>query len=231
MLVFMDSRQKYLAKAREALRDATLQDFLDFLTVRRIAGGSATASFYKAFPGGRDELLDELANEAMPTGAGSSIPVTAETAARLMRLVSDLKDQKGEAIDELQEIALANFDGYFHSESTEVDDIVINLVVAAARRDPKARQRLSEYYGSITAEYVNVYSELLHAIDREPIESIGSLEDFATVITALFDGLAIRARMGADAKEILAAALLPVFAALTTKVGSPAPSPQDLLYR
>jgi hypothetical protein len=222
-----------LETARQLVREATFEDFLEFLTVREIAGSSATAQFYKAFPRGKSQLLEVLKNEAAPPEIGSSTPVSSETLLELMQLVSDLKDRKPEAIDGLRDVALKDFDGYFGSGENgagDVNDILCNLMAAAAREDPEAKDQLKSFYAELTKEYVAVYTPLLAAVDREPIEELESIERFAIVITALFDGLAMRERMGDPAKEVLAAALLPIVSALTVEKDSASPSDAELLY-
>lgn len=222
-----------MRRARDRVRKATFEDFLGFLTVREIAGGSATAQFYKAFPGGREELLKLLKDEAAPPEIGTSTPVSSETLLELMQLVSDLKDRKPEAIDGLRDIALKDFDGYFGPDENgagQASDILCNLMAAAARQDPKAKKQLKSFYEELTKEYVAVYTPLLAAVDREPIADLNSIERFAIVITALFDGLAMRERMGDPAKEILGAVLLPIVSALTVSKESSTPSDAELLY-
>jgi hypothetical protein len=223
-------QKQFLDKAKGLLREASADEFLGFLTVRKIAGGSATAQFYKAFPGGRDELLKQLWDEALPAESGEGTQVTTETVLRLMQLVSDLKDRKPEALDELRDVALEDFDGYFGSSSDETSDVLCNVLTATARHDRNASGQLLAYYRVLTSEYVGVYSMLLDAIGREPIESLGGVENFAMVITALFDGLAVQARLGQPAEEVLAATLLPIVAALTVPKEGPSPVPAELLY-
>lgn len=223
-------RKQFVDNARQLLRKASADEFLGFLTVRKIAGGSATAQFYKAFPGGRKELLKQLWDEALPAERGEGTQVTTETVLRLMQLVSDLKDRKPEALDELRDVALGDFDGHFGSSSDETSDVLCNVLTATARRDGDASAQLFAYYRALTSEYVGVYSMLLEAIGREPIESLGGVENFAMVITALFDGLAVQARLGQPAEDVLAAALLPVVSALTVPKDEPSPPPAELLY-
>jgi hypothetical protein len=50
------------------------------------------------------------------------------------------------------------------------------------------------------------------------------------VLTALFDGLAIRGRLGDPAEEVLAAAVLPIVAALTVSKERDARTALELLY-
>jgi hypothetical protein len=223
-------QKPFLDRARRLLREANADDFLGFLTVREIAGGSATAQFYKAFPNGREELLKKLRDEDLPAESGTATQVTTETVLRLMQLVSDLKDRKPEALEELRDIALGDFDGYFGSSSNETSDVLCNVLTATARHDPEASKQLLAYYRALTSEYAGVYSMLLDAIGREPIESLGGVENFSMVITALFDGLAVQARMGQPAEEVLAAALLPIVSALTVPKDEPSPAPPELLY-
>jgi hypothetical protein len=232
--------EKYLARAREALRTATLDDFLGFLTVRRFAGGSATARFYDAFPvvmsadgttrGGRSELLEMLKRESAPTEIETDAPVTTTTLLRLLKLISDLKDRNPTALDEMKAIALDDFDGYYGSPEEHPHDVMSNLMAAAARQDPEARERLAVYYRALTQAYVGTYEALLLAFDREPIDSIGSVDNLAIVITALYDGLAVRARVGEPARELLSNVLLPIVAALTVPVGKPSLSDAELLF-
>jgi hypothetical protein len=223
-------QEQFLDRARALLRDASAEDFLSFLTVREIAGGSATAQFYKAFPKGREQLLEQLWDEAAPAETGAATPVTTETVLRLGRMVSGLKDREPKALEELLAIALEDFDGYFGPGSDETSDIVCNLLIAAARRDPKAGEQILSYYQALMRDYVGVYGLLLDAVGREPIESLGGIENFAMVITALFDGLAVRARLGEPADEVLSAVLLPIIAVLTAPKGEAAPTPTELLY-
>jgi hypothetical protein len=234
-----DPKARYLQRAKTALRTAKLDDFLKFLTVRRFAGGSATARFYDAFPvprggdtGGRAELLELLKKDAAPTDILSGAPVTAETTLRLMRLVNDLKDRKPEAVDELKAVAMQDFDGYFNTEDNAAIDVLNLLMVAAARSDPDARERLVAAYDALMDNYSGLESALLTAIGREPIPALGSMRNFAAIITALYDGLAIRARMGEseNAKALLQAALLPIVAALTVPIGSEAPPETEMLF-
>lgn len=223
-------QKQFIDRAKGLLEEAHADDFLSFLTVRKIAGGTATAQFYKAFPNGREELLKQLRDEAVPAEVGADTPVTTETLLRLMRLISDLKDRKPEALDELRDVALEDFDGYFGSSSNEVADVFCNVLTATARHDRVASKQLHRYYQALTREYVAVYSMLLDAIGREPIESLGGVENFAIVITALFDGLAVRARLGEPAEEVLAAALLPIVSALTVPKEEPTPTPAQLFF-
>jgi hypothetical protein len=232
-----DPRHRYLERARDALRGALLRDFLGFLTVRRFAGGSATARFYDAFPvrrggaqGGRAELIHDLTTDATPTDIAGDAPITTRTALRLMRLVADLKDRKPEALAELTAIAVEDFELNFDSEENAAGDTLRLLMLAAARADPDARRRLREYYSALTDAHAGPEAALLMALGREPIASVGSVENFAAIITALLDGLAVRARIGEPARELLEAALLPIVAALTVPAGAQAPSPQELLY-
>ena len=223
-------RAGFLKKTRELLREATVKDFLNFLTVREIAGGPATAQFYKAFPGGRSELLDTLREEALPAKAGLTTPLTNQSVERLMQLVSDLKDRKPGAVAALREVALDDFDGYFDPDSDEVGDTFANLLAAAGKKDTEAEEQLRDYYSNLTTEYVKVYGILLGAIGRTPIPALGGVENLAMVITAIFDGLAIRARMGEPGKDVLAASLLPIVAALTIPEEESEPSDTELLY-
>jgi hypothetical protein len=228
-------QKRYLDRAKEALRTATLDDFLRFLTIRRFAAGSATARFYDAFPverggeGGRAALLAQLKLEAAPTDIATGAPVTTETTLRLMRLVNDLKDRKPEALDELKKVAMQDFEGYFATDETAALDVLNLLMVVAARADKDARDRLVAYYGALMENYGGLESALLTAVGREPMPSIGPM-GFATIITALYDGLAIRARMGEDVLQLLDASLLRIVVALTVPIGTEAPSESELFY-
>lgn len=223
-------RAEFLERTRKLLRGATVDDFLDFLTVRDIAGGPATAQFYKAFPKGRGELLETLRDEVLPAKAGAATPVTNRTVEQLMQLVSDLKDKRETALDDLRDIAVEDFEGYFGPESDEVGDIFANLLAAAGTDDKEATGQLHDYYSTLSDQYVGVYRILLDAIGRRPIAALGGIENFAMVITALFDGLAIRARLGDSAQEVLAASLLPIVAALTVRTEEEDPTDAERLY-
>lgn len=223
-------RAEFLQKTRKLLKAATVEDFLEFLKVRDIAGGPATTQFYKAFPGGKGELLRTLREEALPAKAGSSMPVTSRTVGQLMQLVNDLKDHEEAALGELREIALEDFDGYFGPEADEVGDIFANLLAAARVGDEEAVEQLRDYYEALTDAYAGVYVGLLGAIGRRPIDGLGGVEGFAVVITALFDGLAIRARLGESAEEQLSASILPIVAALTVAENDEEPSDAERLY-
>lgn len=221
-------QKQFLDRARTLVREAHADDFFSFLTVRKIAGGSATAQFYKAFPNGREELLDCLRAEVVPSDREVTGSMTTEQVLRLMRLVSDLKDQEPEALDELRAVAIENFRG--DPEADAVGEIVAGVLGAAADHDPGAAGQLRSHYRGVTLENVGVYKMLLDAIGREPLPALDGIENFAMVITALFDGLAIRERIGDPAEEVLAAALLPIVAALTVPKERAGRSAPELLY-
>ena len=223
-------RAEFLGNTRKLLQAATVEKFLGFLKVREIAGNAGTAQFYKAFPGGKPELLKALREEVLPARVGDATPVTSRTVAQLMQLVSDLKDHEEAALVDLREIALEDFEGYFGPESDEVGAIFGNLLAAAREGDREAVGQLRDYYSALTDEYVGVYTILLGAIGRRPIAGLGGVEGFAVLITALFDGLAIRARLGDGASERLSASILPIVAALTVPEDEEEPSDAARLY-
>ena len=147
---------------------------------------------------------------------------------RLMQLVSDLKDRDPEALDELRSVAIDNFRG--DPEDDGVGGIVAGVLGVAAKRDPEAAGQLRAHYQGLTRENIGVFRMLLEAIGREPIAELGGIENFAMVLTALFDGLAIRERIGDPAEEVLAAALLPIMAALTVSKERETRTAPELLY-
>ena len=161
-----DVKERYLAEAREALRSATLDDLLSFISVRRIVGGTATAAFYQAFPGGRKELLSELKREAAPEQIGVSTPVTVETLARAMRLVAALKDEDQAALMELREVALTNFEENIDSETGEAKHVLRGLMGAVALADDEAREQLRHFYDVLAEEYAHLFDEILAMLER-----------------------------------------------------------------
>jgi hypothetical protein len=227
--VLMKHLQKqFLDKARVLVREARADDFFSFLTVRKIAGGTATAQFYKAFPNGREELLDCLRAEVVPAEIDATGSMTTEQVLRLMQLVSDLKDREPEALEELRSVAIDNFRG--DPEDDGVGTIVAGVLAVAAKHDQDAAKQLRSHYQGLTGENIGVFCMLLDAIGREPIPQLGGIENFAMVMTALFDGLAVRERIGDSAEEVLAAALLPIVAALTVSKKRDTRSAPELLY-
>jgi hypothetical protein len=236
-----DLQERFLNRVRDALRAATLDDFLSFLTVRAIADG-ASAQFYEAFPnpkdsprGGRDGLIDALKDQAAPTDIATDAPVTAQTSWRLVELVPRIGGRDDAALEDLLDIAVDDFDGYFSNDDSAAADVLNQLMVAAARSDPDARDRVASYYKALTSNYASIEGMLLTVLNREPIPALGSAERFATVITALYDGLAIRARIddpqqGDSARDLLRAVLIPIIAALSVPVGEATPSHAEMLF-
>jgi hypothetical protein len=221
-------QKQFLESARALVRNASADDFFSFLTVRKIAGGSATAQFYKAFPNGREELLDHLRSEVVPAECDATGSMSTGQVLRLMQLVSDLKDREPEALEELRSVAIDNFRG--DPDDDGVGDIVAGVLAAAAPRDREAAGQLRAHYQGLTRENIGLFRMLLDAIGREPIAELGGIDNFAMVLTALFDGLAIRGRLGDPAEEVLAAAVLPIVAALTVSKERDARTALELLY-
>jgi hypothetical protein len=219
-----DARERYLEEARSALRNASLDELLGFISVRRIVGGTATASFYQAFPGGREELLRALKDEAAPAEVGVSTPVTVGTVAKAMRLVAALKDEDPDALEELRDVALTNFEETIDSEEGKAKHVLRGLMGTVALADPEAREQLRRFYDVLAEEYGRLFDQILAALDREPIEPIGSVDELTMTILAMYAGLSLRSRVGQPGKELLAVTLLPVLAALTRSVGS---EPED----
>jgi hypothetical protein len=229
-----DSKKRFLKAAREILRSATLDELLDFITVRRIASGSASAAFYAAFRGGREELLADLKEETAPAQVGNYTPVTVRTVSRAMQLVTDLQtgDQgrQRQAVEELQAVALSSFDGRFDTETQEASDFMRGLMATVAGYDREAASRLGRYHEALIGEYASLFGSLLTALGREPIPALGSVESLVTVISALYDGLAVRAKVGDSGRELLEAVLLPLMVALTVPVGKDPRDPVEALF-
>jgi len=213
-----DARERYLAEARNALRSATLDELLSFISVRQIVGGTATAAFYQAFPGGREELISELKREAAPSKTGSSTPITVGTISRAMQLVGALKDGDPTALEELREVALANFDQILGSGEGDSGNVLRALMAAVAVTDDQSREQLREFYDALAREYAGLFEAILTALNRKPIEEIGSVVDLTMAFSAMVSGLSLRSRLGQPGKAVLAGALLPILEALTVSV-------------
>lgn len=225
-----DSRERYLEKARDTLRAATLDELLGFISVRQIVGGTATATFYQAFPGGREELISELKREAAPGKTGPSTPITVGTVSRAMQLVGALKDGDASALEELREVALANFDEILGSGEGDSSSVLRGLMAAVAVADDRSREQLSEFYDALACEYSGLFEAILGALDREPIGEIGSVFDLTMAFSAMVSGLSLRSRLGQSGKAVLAGALLPILVALTAPAdGEPADPIRALL--
>lgn len=226
-----DAQERYLAAARKALQEATVDDLLAFISVRRIVGGTATAAFYQAFPGGREQLLEELKREAAPETVGVSTPVTVGTISRAIQLVTDLKDGRRSAVEQLREIALANFDENVDTDQGQAAHVLRGLMAAVADADEESRERLDRFYDVLAAEYADLLTGILAALGREPTEGIPSVLDLTRVITSIYGGLAVRSRLGQPGKALLAATLLPILAALTVPAGEPSEDPVEKLLQ
>ena len=223
MIDVSDPRQgRYLTRAYDVIRAARVADLLQFVSLRAVAG-SATARFYDAFPGRREQLLAALQDYATDV-AHASAGVTNPVLRRLMRLVAALKDREPDAIKALKQFAGDEFDSYFRTGGDEeAREFVRNVMVAAAANDPEAQRRLKAYYDSTTGAYGELCKVLLEAVDRRPVQSIGSVDRFAIVVSALYDGLGTLARIeGVDyARSVLIDALIPVVVGLTEPIQEP----------
>ena len=226
---------RFVGRAKDELRGATLSELLAFLTVRRVAPGSALARFYEAFPKdadgptGRDALIERLRKEAV---SPPEMSVTSEVILELLRLQHSLENQSDEAGEGLRMLAQRDFDTYAYGESQRAGEILRTLMVAVARADDIVREDLARFYASLAETYSGAYEQLLAAMGRQPIPEIGTVENFGRVITALMDGLLVRAAFDEpeNVRNLLRATIVPLLGALTYPIGFKPPEDRDHLF-
>jgi hypothetical protein len=224
-------KARYHEVAYTAISEATVDNLLHFIALRDVVG-SATARFYEAYSS-RAELLEALQDDAADVVQATAGAATPETITRFMQLVVDLKEKRPEAVETLKQLARDEFDSYFTPGSPQASrDLLRNLMVFAARNDENARERMTRFYSGVTHDYSLLCGVLLEAIGRRPIDRLGSVEAFVTVLSAVYDGLGVLARIEGPerAREILGDTLIPLVVGLTRRIDVPEQDDAQLLF-
>jgi hypothetical protein len=230
-----DLVDRFVSRAHMAVREATLDDLLGFITVRGLAAGSAHQRFSEAFPDGRDALIAELQRRATVES-----DVAPDVAMDLLKLANALRDGDEGCGDRLRAIALDEFDAYADDDdmgnARRTNEILRGLMIAVAGSDATARELVAGRYAKTDGRYAERYEELLKALGRELVPDLGSTEDLALVMAAVLDGFLTRAAIeghGRDAervRELFARTVVPLLGALTYPRGALAPTDRDRLY-
>jgi hypothetical protein len=228
-----DLRTPFVAAAREAVVAAAFDDLLGFLTIRRLAPGSAHARFKQAFgagAAGRQALVRELQHQAtLPSEIAPHVEID------LMRLANDLRERVPDVANRIKQIALSEFDAYATDSDQRSNEVVRSLMIAVATTDERSRDLLAKRYESTDRAYAEQYRALLSALGREVIPEVGSAHDLALIMASMLDGFLTRSAIEAGenrrrVRELFAAILVPVLAALTHPHGSLSLPDENRLY-
>jgi hypoxanthine phosphoribosyltransferase len=202
-------------------------DYLDYLSVRRLVGGTASRAFYDLF-GSRDGFLAELRADA--TGPDSSDSINSMLRALVDSLAS-LSNHDRAAAEKLKDLIEGGLRRWLEQHD-EVRARTRLILIAASPVDAQARSEVETMYQRHVDELVSLYSAILDVLRRRPISALGSVERFATTIAILMDGALLQARFR-DPEEVVRlvrATVIPFIAAITVPVGEAEPPESILLY-
>lgn len=152
-------------------------------------------------------------------------PTARKTWEEVQRILRPLSRRELGVLDSVRTIAYQNIDDAL--DPTIEGQLVLGLLVAiAAPHDDQARAAVQAEYDTMTDQLEAMYDGALIALERETIDELpdGS-RTLAMLITAIVDGLLLRARIDPDldAPRLFADAIVPLIIGLTRHRDDPQP--------